>query len=323
MKKVVEEKNLKKGVIFSIFSLILVALTPIIILTRPMALDFYIFTAMSCLIQAIIFLPMFFIERRQIKSVIQMDNKNSESRKMSLNGWKTHIKFLVYLGVTFALAQLLFFFAFEIAGAINGSLATRVSIIFALIFGFLLNHEKISKVQVLFSVVLLFGLFLAITQGNFNLLEFNLGIMLIILSTLLLILAHTLTKPLLDKKELTPIQAVFLRSLLSGLLLISTYFLFFPLENIILLFSLEYYVFFIIIGVTDAFSLYFWYKSLSYIDVSIATIILAFAPILTAIFAFLFLDGIFTVFHLIGMIIIIFSIYMIIKGKRIATNEEV
>lgn len=311
-----EEKNIKKGIIFAIISLILGSLTPIIILSRPIVIDFYIFAAMNCLIQAIIFLPMFFIERRQIKSKIQTDIDNSESLESSLNGWKRNIKFLIYLGINFAIAQLLFVLAFELAGAINGSLTMRVSIIFALIFGFFLNHEKISKIQVLFSGVLFFGLFLAITQGRFNLLEFNLGVLLIILSTLLWTLAHTLTKSILEKNELTSIQVVFLRNALSGLILISTYFLFFPLENISLLFTLEYYFFFIAMGVTYAFNLYFWYKSLSYIEITKATIIFSLAPIATAFFAFLFLGEIFTIFHLIGTIIIIFSIYMIIREKN-------
>jgi len=305
-----------KGSVFGVLSLLIGSFIPIIILLRPKEIDAYIFTAMYCLIEALIFLPLVLIERGKIKQQIQNQTEDSQDLNSLLNGWKRNKKFLIYLGINFAVAQVLFVIAFELAGAINATLAARTSIIFALLFAFIFSYEKISKVKIFFSIFLIFGLILAITQGSFNLLEFNIGVLIMIISAMLWMLAHSLTKPIFDKNELTPTQLVFSRNLLSGIFLISTYFIFFPKENVNILLNPINYYFFIVMGFFYAFNLYFWYKSVSYLEVSKATIINSPAPILTALFAFIILGEIFTIYHLIGSIIIIFSIFMIVKEKN-------
>ena len=69
-------------------------------------------------------------------------------------------------------------------------------------------------------------------------------------------------------------------------------------------------------GVAYGFDFFFWYRSLKYIDVSTASIIIAPSPILTSIIATIFLGEIFTIFHLLGTIIIITSIIFIVKKKH-------
>ena len=69
-------------------------------------------------------------------------------------------------------------------------------------------------------------------------------------------------------------------------------------------------------GTVYGLGLFFWYKTLSYLDVSNATIVLSPTPIVTAIFATLLLGAIFTIFHLIGSVIVILSIIIIVKQKR-------
>ncbi len=310
------DKNLVKGIIFGLIALLLVSLQPIVAIVRPKIIDFYIFAAMTCLIQAIIFLPLVAIERKKIKSTIQIEPIDIPDLELFLNGWKKNKKFLIYLGINFAIAQALFFVAYQLAGAINGSLAQQTTIVFALLFGYLINHEKISKIQIFFVFILFFGLFLAITQGSFNLLEFNIGILIMFVTTALWMLAHTLTKPILDRNEMTPTQVVFIRNTLSGLILISTYFIFFPIENINILFEPINQFFFISMGILYGFDVLFWYKSLNNIEVSKATVLVSPMPLLTAVFAFLILGELLTIFHLIGAIIIIFSIFIIVREKN-------
>ncbi|MFX0186382.1 MAG: DMT family transporter [Candidatus Hodarchaeota archaeon] len=309
-------KNQVKGIIFALIALLLVSLQPIVAIARPKIIDFYIFAAMTCLIQAIIFLPLVAIERKKIKSSIQIEQIDSPDLELFLNGWKKNKKFLIYLGINFAIAQILFFVAYQLAGAINGSLAQQTTIVFALLFGYLVNREKISKIQIFFVLILFFGLILAITQGSFNLLEFNIGVLIMFGTTALWMLAHTLTKPILDRNELTPIQVVFIRNALSGLILISTYFIFFPIENINMLFEPINLFFFICMGILYGFDVLFWYKSLNKIEVSKATVLVSPMPLLTAVFAFLILGELLTIFHLIGAIIIIFSIFIIVREKN-------
>ena len=72
-------------------------------------------------------------------------------------------------------------------------------------------------------------------------------------------------------------------------------------------------IFFIMIGVLYGFDVLFWYKCLDQIEMSKASVIVSPMPILVAFFAFIILGESFTIFHLIGTVIIIFSIKMIVR----------
>jgi len=255
------------------------------------------------------------IERRSFKISKEKDPHKTIEIESLLNGWKNHKLFLIYLGINFGVAQILFFQSFQLAGAINGSLAQKTTVIFALLFGYIINKESIKKSQILFSFLLLFGLTLAITQGSFNLLEFNLGVVLMLITAAIWMLGHAITKTVFDKNEASPIQLVFSRNALSGIILFSSYFLFFPLENFNLLFNPINIFYFLAMGVVYSIDLFCWYKVITYLDVSKASVLGSPTPIVTAFFA-IFLGEIFTFFHLIGLFIIIISIYFIVREKK-------
>jgi len=311
-----------KGVIYGLISLVLVSLQPIFAVARPGDLDAYFFAATTCTMEALIFLPLFFFERRRIKK--QNVNEPNDLLVKQLYGWKKHKILLVCIGIIFSVAQITFFLSYQLAGAINGSLAQQSLILFSLLFGYLINHEKVTKIQILFSFVLLVGLFIGITQLEFNIGDLDLfviaGVLLMMFTTLIWSLAHTFTRSAFQSNELTPIFLVFVRNVLCSILLFGTYFIFFPLEN--LAFFLDpYYLFFIIImGFLYGFDVLFWYSSLSHIQFSKASVLVAPMPILTAFFAFLILGVPFTIFHLVGAIIITISIIIIVIQGR---NEKV
>ena len=309
------DKNYLKGIGFALIALFLVSFQPIIVIARPKVLDVYLFAAMTCIFIALFMLPLVLLERHKLNQQIRSDISKSEENTLLLNGWKMHKKLLLYLGINFAIAQILFFAAYQLSGAINTSIAQQTTIIFGLLFGFFINHEKVSKTQILFSIVLLFGLTFAITQGSFNLLEFNIGVGLMMITAAIWMLAHAFTRPILDKEEITATQVVFIRNVISGTILISTYFIFFPLSNINLLFDPINMFFFITIGFFYAFDVLYWYRAIQKIDISKASIIVSPMPILVAFFAYLILGEIFTIYHLIGTLIVIGSIIMIVRKK--------
>ena len=69
-------------------------------------------------------------------------------------------------------------------------------------------------------------------------------------------------------------------------------------------------------GVDYGFSLFLWYKSLTYIEIGKASIVLSLTPIVSVFFSFIFLGEEFTLFHLIGTSIIIISIIIIVRQKK-------
>lgn len=318
-----ENYNLKKGLICGTIGVLGISLQPIIANSRPSVIDPYIFAAVTALIMATIFFPLFVLERHKLKSSIDVDVNSNEKIYSLLNGWKkkNNLKFLVLIGITFSIVPVLLFLSFDLAGAINSSLTLKSEVFFALLFGYIfLKEKRISKVQLLFCATLFFGVFIAITQGSLNLLEFNIGVLILLIDVALFTLMHTFTKSRFDRNELSPIQVVFIRSLLSGLILFSTYFIFFPLDRINVVFNPNYFIYYLLMGLDYSVSLFLWYKTLSYIQIGKAGVINSVTPIITALFAWIILGDVFTIFHLVGMIIIIISIYMIVREKKLKKN---
>ena len=129
-------KNLNyiKGILYGIGSVILIGIQPIIANSRPSKIDAYLFATMTVIFEAAIFFPLFLIERNRLKSNYDSDPAKYEKNHLLLHGWKKHKKLLIYLGINFAIAQILFFVSFQLAGAINASLAQQTTIIFGLLF---------------------------------------------------------------------------------------------------------------------------------------------------------------------------------------------
>lgn len=309
------ELKTKKGLIFGIIGVIFVGLQPIIAKTRPPVLNAYLSAAMTCLVETAIFLPLMIIELRKINS----NNLKHENEKLKvLKGWKDNLWLLISIGIIFAINQILFFVGYDLAGAINGSLTQKTTVFFSLFLGYLILGERITKFQILFSVVLFFGLSIGITQF-FSLVEININILIgvgiLLVISFLWMVGHTLTKPMFTRKELTPIQMVFLRNLLSGLIIIMTYFLIYPFD-LRLFFEPANYLFYLRMGAVYGIGLVCWYKTLSFLDVSKASTIFGVTPITSALFATLFLEEIFTFAHFIGTIIVIISIILIVNQKK-------
>ena len=309
--------DLKKGLIFGILGTILVGFQPIIANTAK-SIDSHLFAAMTCLIEAAIFLPLMLLEIKTHKKK-NLRNPDLNSNYSILQSWKKNFWILLYIGVIFSVNQLLFFVGYRLAGAINGSLTQKTSVFFGLLFGFLLLKEKISKTQIIFSFVLFFGLIIAITQGSFNIFNYDtevlIGVSIILLITTLWMFGHTLTKKLFTRKDFTPTQMVFTRNLMSGLILISTFFIFSPIDVVVFLNPYNQF-YFVLMGAVYGAGLFCWYKTISYLEISNATIILSPTPIVTAIFATFMLNELFTIFHLIGLVIVILSIVIIVKQKN-------
>jgi len=315
-----QSKNTKKGIMFGVIGTFLIGLQPIFANSRPMILDPYFFAATTTMVQAIVFIPFVMLERNRLKALrIRMinNNENIEIVNSQINGWKNKKLVLLFVGFIFGVGNILFYAGYELSGAINGSLAQKSTVLFGLIYGYIFLKDRITKVQILFSCLLLIGLILAVTHGSFNLLEFNIGVLIILILTAIWMFGHTITKKsIFISSSSTPTQLVFIRNWISGLILFSTYFLFFPIENFHL-FSDPVNLFSICsMGIVYSAGLWCWYKTLSYVDVSVATILTSPTPIATAFFATIILNETFTLYHLLGMIIVIGSIIMIVREEK-------
>lgn len=310
--------NLRKGLIFGTIVIFLIGLQPVIANSRPLTIDPIIFAAFSALIGAILFCPIYFLERKKLKRESNLDDAKSYKNGNLLNGWKQRRNILVFIliGITFSVVPVMLFIGFQLTGAINSSLALKSEIVVALFFGFIILKEKISILQVIFCGLLFFGLFLAITEGFQHLVKFDIGVLIIISSVVLFTFVHTITKAGFNRSEIFPSQVVFIRNLLSSCILIIFYAIIFPIDNFLIVITDNNLYFFLIMGIDYGLALYAWYKTLTYIEIGKASIVISFTPIISSFFSFILLGETFTIFHLIGISIVIFSIFMIVRKKK-------
>jgi len=312
-----ENYDLRKGLINGIITVLLIGLQPVISISRPSIIEAFPFSTITVIFMAIIFFPIFLIERFRLKSLSKRDSNDRVTSLLS--GWKQirNIRLFVGIGIIFSIVPVLLVVGYDLAGAVNSSLALKSEVIIALLSGYLfLNEKRISKIQIFFCIFLILGLLIAITRGFGELFEINLGVLIIVLAVIIFTIAHTFTKSGFDRNEISPIQVVFIRNVLSGMIMLLTYFIFFPIEGLIIVFSPEYLIYPFLMALDWGFSLLFWYRTLSYISIGKAGVIMSLTPISSAFFSWIILGAEITYFHLIGISIMIVSIYMIVRETK-------
>ena len=312
-----ENYNFRKGLINGIITVLLIGLQPVISISRPPIIDAFTFSTVTALFMAIIFFPLFLIERLRLKKIVKTES-NDRIHSL-LSRWKQprNIRLLVGIGIVFSIVPVLLIVGYDLAGAVNSALALKSEVVIALLSGYIfLNEKRISKNQIFFCTILIFGLFIAITQGFSELFEINFGVLIIVVAVIIFTITHAFTKSGFDRNDISPIQVVFIRNLLSGTILLFTYFIFFPLEGLITVLRPEYLIFPFIMGLDWGFSLLFWYRTLTFLQIGKAGVIMSLTPISSAFFSWIILGDEITYFHLIGITIVIISIYMIVREKK-------
>ena len=96
-----------------------------------------------------------------------------------------------------------------------------------------------------------------------------------------------------------------------------------PLDNFLLMFKPENMISILSIAGTYVIGHYFWYSSIKHIDLAMSSSIQAVQPIITSVMATLILQEIFSIFHLVGLIFITGSIFVIFYDKfRISKMKD-
>ncbi|MFX1296706.1 MAG: DMT family transporter [Promethearchaeota archaeon] len=288
---------------------------PVVANARPEMLDSQIFSGMSSLFQVLFFIPIFLIERRinnkksnDIKKNPIISDEKLQNQKFYFG--KSKWKIFIIIGITTCLVYFLYFEGLKLAGSINGALSLKTTSIFGLLFGYLLLKERITKIQLIFSGILFFGMIIAITQGEFYLLKLNLGVYLILICAAIWMVVHTCSKPYLSNEITTSSELLITRNSISAAILIGAYVLIFGDQIMVILDPINAF-FYIIMGLIYGTNLFCWYKILKYFDIYLTSILITPQIIVTSLFGTIFLGEPFTIYHLIGIILIIGSIIVI------------
>ncbi|MHA1268278.1 MAG: DMT family transporter [Candidatus Helarchaeota archaeon] len=317
------DKNKKFGYVFALLSNIFGGIQPIVANLRPAALDAHIYSGMTAFVQILLFIPIFMIETRLFKITKNKNIIKEQKHDYKLHFGKSKWNLFILIGIMFSLVMFLYYSGLTIAGSINGTLALKSTAFFGLIFGFILLKEKVTLIQIIFSCILFLGLIIAVTQGNFNLLEINFGVILILICSAIWMFGHTCSKPYLQNRLITSSELIIWRNLFTSMILIISYLLMFGPNNFLdTIFDPNNTLFYILGGILYGANVFSWYQIIKYLDVSLGTILITPQVIITAFFGSILLNEVFSIYHLIGLIIILGSIIIINWESKRKYNKK-
>ncbi|NJE26711.1 DMT family transporter [Thermococcus sp. MV5] len=197
-----------------------------------------------------------------------------------------------------ALAYIAYSYGAQLSTAINASLITRAEVLFSFVLAYILLRERITREQVLWSVLILLGLVLVITQGKPVVPKK--GDLLLLLVPLFWQSGHIIAK----KLPYNPFLIAAFRNTFGGILL---FILALPQ-------GLEFSKFAMAEAIILSLGQVIWYLSIKRINLSKATAIITPAPAV-AIGLALLLGEKFTGYHMIGFILITIGTLMVSRIK--------
>lgn len=308
-----------RGLVYALIVLIGNGIHPIINNMRPEELNSTIFVLQMSIWEFLCALIALLIQTHKKK-------KNQSTFKVEFQKCysKKHIFFrMLSIGLIFSVATYGYVDGLTKAGSISGSIALKISPIYAIIIGFLFLGEKINSKQILITFIMLLGIYYLGTRGTFKIDDFSIGFAILLVVPLLWTIAHALTKPLLENGILNPNQVIFIR---TGVISIS-----FFIVNLIILgwsglissFINPKFLFFSFLMGCIYFLMHFsWYSSITIIDLSYASALVTPSPAITTLIAILLKQEKLNLYQVIGMIWVFAGLYGLILISKTEKNEK-
>ncbi|MCK5346524.1 MAG: DMT family transporter, partial [Candidatus Heimdallarchaeota archaeon] len=234
-----------------------------------------------------------------------------------------HLLRLLLIGIIFSGATYLYIDGLTEAGAIVGSLALKISPVYAMLLGVLFLGEKVSWKQITLTMVMLFGLYYLGTAGTFVFGSFSLGFAKLLFVPLLWGIGHALTKPLLENHTISPIQIIVVRTSIISVVIGGTTIILYGFSSIgNALMHPEYLLFSLLMGGTYFFMHISWYNSITYIDLGYASALVTPSPAITTILAVSI--GLETLhgYDIIGMAVVFISLFGLIWVNKTSSDRE-
>jgi len=198
-----------------------------------------------------------------------------------------------------------------------GSLALKISPVYAMLLGALFLGEKVSWKEITLTAVMLFGLYYLGTAGTFVFGSFSLGFAKLLFVPLLWGIGHALTKPLLENRTISPIQIIVVRSSIISVVIGGTTIILHDISflgNALL--RPEYLLFSLLMGGTYFLMHISWYNSITYIDLGYASALVTPSPAITTILAVSLSLDILHGYDIIGMAVVFISLFGLIWANK-------
>ena len=315
-RKVENKVGIKKvpkfhGVAFALIVLIGNGIHPIINNSRPGEVNGFFFVLLMSFWEFMTSLAISLFLKYRIKKAI-LHQKPTTQMIPPINR-KKNFGILIGVGMIFSVATYFYVEGLANAGAVSGSIALKSSPIYAFIIGAIFFKERPKFGQIFFTFIILIGIYYLGTEGSWQMNSFSLWFGLLLLVPLLWTIGHSFTKPLLEKRQVTPLNVIQIRSgVITVIFLIISLSLYGFQEVMKVFFTWEAFTSSFLMGFIYFFMHYSWYNSIQTISIAYASALVTPSPIITALLAWMFLNDDFLLYHFVGLLITIIGLYGII-----------
>jgi len=312
--------NRNKGIFLSFISLLLLAILPIISISRPSelnALDYAFYLSLWELICAI---PLF---------IFEFSKKNSGIFQKFVD-WKIRKKTYLIMGITgfiFSISTFFYVFAFETAGIVSAAIAIQTYPLFSILWEFILFRKKKRLGEIVFTLIMIAGIYYLSTGGTWLINNISPWFVVALVVPFLWGIAHVTIKNTLDTSPITPNQVTFFRVLISSIILFGISSLVNGIPTIFNgLLNFEFQIFGFLMGIVYYLELVNWFYAVKHVDVSVASTVTTPTPMVTTIFALFILNVSIEVYQIIAMLIVFISLYGLLwfgKSKPVKNMSKI
>ena len=307
--------NPKLGISLAFVCLTLLGVMPIIANSRPAGFDALSFALFLSLWQLLFSLPLVVRE-------IGSSDKGIFRAELSPSLKRRTVTIILLTGAIFGLSTYVYVLAVEKAGAVSAAIAIQAYPLFAILWETLFLKRRKSRLELLFTLLLITALTYLATGGTWRVEGFSAWFLFALGIPFLWSVAHVIIKQVLDKTPITPAQVTFFRVLVSSIFLgLVMAALSGPGALIADLGNLAFQSFALVMGLVYYLELIFWFHAVRYIDVSTASSITVPWPALTMVLAVVFLGEAVEGHQVIAFLIVAGSLYGLLfagaKARRI------
>lgn len=291
------------GIAMAFVCLLILGVMPIISNGRPAGSAALTFALYLSIWQFLFSIPLFAAELRS-------GNKGIFTASLSPARQKRTLAITLVTGAIFGLSTYVYVLAFEKAGAVSAAIALQAYPLFAMVLEAIFLGRRKSRGELFFTLLIIIALYYLATGGTWRIDGFSFWSVFALGVPLLWSVAHVALKEVLDTTPITPNQVTFSRLLVSTLFLLLANIAFdSPAGVFKWLADADFQAFAILMGLVYYLELIVWFHAVRHIDVSVASSVTVPAPVVTMIFAIIFLGEAVHQYQLVAMGVIIAAMY--------------
>lgn len=306
-----------KGVFLSFVSLLLLGMLPVISNSRPKNLESLPYAFYLSFWELICALPLTITESFSKNRGIFAKNLQPRLKRKTLS-------IMIITGAIFSVSTYFYVFSLEKAGTISAAIAIQTYPLFSIMIETLFFHKKKHWSELISTIFIITGLYSIGTRGTFLISDFSIWFAVALITPFLWSIAHVTIKHHLDRSPITPNQVTFIRVLVSSLILgILSYFVYGSDEITSGFVNIQFQKFAFLMGLVYYLELINWFYAVKHVNVSVASSITTPSPVITMVFAFIFLRERVYNYHYIGMTVVFIGLFSLVwtSSKHSKSNS--